>query len=138
MPAGAAWCGQAVSGVRRVFLNLSMGELAMRSFLTIAAVFASAACCAQTGNTVDVGAATELAKANGCYSCHAAAEKVVGPAFSAIAEKYKDDKDAVASLVQSIQYGSKGKWGRIPMPAHASLAPADLKVLAVWVLATPP
>lgn len=110
----------------------------MRNFLIMAAVLASATCSAQTSKTADVGAATELAKASGCYSCHAAAEKVVGPAFSAIAAKYKDDKDAVASLSQSIQYGSKGKWGRIPMPPHASLAAADLKTLATWVLATKP
>ena len=43
----------------------------------------------------DLAAATELAKATGCYSCHAAKEKIVGPAFSSIAEKYAGDKDAV-------------------------------------------
>ena len=109
----------------------------MRSLLTLGAVFVSAGCLAQTGPATDVAAAAELAKANGCYSCHSAAEKIVGPSFKDIAAKYKDDKDAVASLVQSIQYGSKGKWGRIPMPAHASLSGGDLKALAGWVMATP-
>ena len=42
--------------------------------------------------------------------------------------------DAVAGLVQSIQYGSKGKWGRIPMPAHAQLSADELKMLANWVM----
>jgi cytochrome c len=110
----------------------------MRSILTLGAVFISAHCMAQTGPANNLAAAAELAKANGCYSCHAAAEKIVGPAFKDIAAKYKDDKDAVASLAQSIQYGSKGKWGRIPMPAHAALSGGDLKALAGWVMTTQP
>jgi cytochrome c len=110
----------------------------MRSILTLGAALISAHCMAQTAPANNLAGAAELAKANGCYSCHAAAEKIVGPAFRDVAAKYKDDKDAVASLAQSIQYGSKGKWGRIPMPAHAALSGSDLKALAGWVLATQP
>lgn len=89
-------------------------------------------------HAVDEAAAIELAKNNGCLSCHSAKEKIVGPAYSAVAEKYKDDKDAVANLVQSIQYGSKGKWGRVPMPPHPSMSPADIKTLAQWVMTAKP
>ena len=85
---------------------------------------------------LDAAAATELAKANGCFSCHSAKEKVVGPAYSAVADKYKGDKDAVAHLTQSIQMGSQGKWGRIPMPAHPNMSVADIKALAQWILST--
>jgi cytochrome c len=86
----------------------------------------------------DPAAADTLAQSSGCLSCHAKAEKIVGPAFVSIADKYKGDKDAAASLAQSIQNGSRGKWGRVPMPAHPSLSQADLKTLAQWVLATKP
>ena len=111
----------------------------MRSILTLGAAFISAHCMAQSGNVNvnDLAAVAELVKANGCYSCHSAAEKIVGPAFKDIATKYKDDKGAVATLAQSIQYGSKGKWGRIPMPPHSTLSSGDLKAMAGWVLATP-
>ncbi|MDG5975174.1 class I cytochrome c [Hydrogenophaga taeniospiralis CCUG 15921] len=103
------------------------------SLLTAGLLFASGA-----AHAVDEAAAIELAKNNGCLSCHSAKEKIVGPAYSSVAEKYKDDKDAVASLVQSIQNGSKGKWGRIPMPAHPSMTPADIKTLAEWVMTVKP
>lgn len=96
------------------------------------------ACTAGPATADDLAAATELAKASGCYSCHSAKEKVVGPAFSSIAEKYAGDKDAAASLAQSIQNGSKGKWGRVPMPSHSSLSGDELKTLATWVLSTKP
>lgn len=89
-------------------------------------------------HAVDEAAAMELAKNNGCLSCHSAKEKVVGPAFAAVADKYKDDKDAVAALAQSIQYGSKGKWGRIPMPAHPSMSAGDIKAVAQWVMTIKP
>ena len=79
-----------------------------------------------------------LLQANGCLSCHATAEKVVGPAFLSIADKYRNDKDAAASLVQSIQNGSKGKWGRVPMPPHSSISQDDLKALARHVQAMKP
>ncbi len=78
--------------------------------------------------------AKELAQASGCLSCHSLTEKIVGPSYVKVAEKYQADADAVATLAQSIQYGSKGKWGRIPMPAHPSLGAADIKTLAAWVL----
>jgi cytochrome c len=70
-------------------------------------------------------AAAELAKGN---------EKIVGPAYSKIAAKYSDDKDATASLAQSIRNGSSGKWGRIPMPAHGNMSQEDINLLARWVL----
>lgn len=101
--------------------------------LTAAVLFASG-----TAHAIDEAAALELAKNNGCLSCHSSKEKVVGPAFISVAEKYKDDKDAVASLAQSIQNGSKGKWGRIPMPPHPSMNTADIKTLAHWVMGTKP
>jgi cytochrome c len=108
---------------------------ALRTLLVSGAVLTGVAH-AQT--VADNAAALELAKTNGCLSCHAMKEKVVGPAYSAIAEKYKDDKDAVPSLVQSIQRGSKGKWGRVPMPAHDTMSQEDLKILATWVMSSQP
>ena len=105
----------------------------MRTFLILSSSLLLAA---GSAHALDEAAALELAKANGCLSCHSAKEKIVGPAYASVAEKYKDDKDGVANLVQSIQYGSKGKWGRTPMPAHNSMSQADLKTLAVWVMNT--
>ena len=102
-------------------------------FFTTSLLFATGA-----AHAVDEAAAIELAKANGCLSCHSAKEKIVGPAYNAVAEKYRDDKDAVANLVQSIQRGSKGKWGRTPMPSHDTMSQEDLKTLAVWVMSTKP
>lgn len=87
-------------------------------------------------HATEVSDVAALAKENGCYSCHAAHEKVVGPAFVSVAEKYAGQQDAVAEVAMSIQHGSVKKWGRIAMPAHGSLAKEDVQRLAQWVLAT--
>ncbi|MFM2112118.1 MAG: hypothetical protein RLZZ271_778 [Pseudomonadota bacterium] len=94
--------------------------------------------CAGAAQAADNKSPEQIAKDAGCLSCHSISEKVVGPAYSAIAEKYKGQKDAPAQLAQSIKNGSKGHWGRIPMPAHSSLSDAEIKTLVSWVLAQQP
>jgi len=101
-------------------------------------IFATMGGIAAQATAADVAAVVELAKSSGCYSCHANDEKIVGPSFMAIAERYAGDKDAVASIAQAIQNGSRGKWGRAPMPGHSSLSATDLKQLSEWVLAFKP
>jgi cytochrome c len=101
-------------------------------FLTMACM--QAAMAAPTLSAKETAAALELVKSNGCLSCHAMDEKIVGPAYSKVAAKYKDDNDAASSLAQSIRNGSSGKWGRIPMPAHGNMSNEDINLLARWVL----
>jgi cytochrome c len=86
---------------------------------------------AQAADPVNV---PDLAKAHGCFSCHSTTEKVVGPAYAAVAQRYAGQKDAVADLMMSIQNGSSGKWGRVAMPSHTSMPAAEVKRLAEWVL----
>lgn len=117
-------------GLPSIFSSVFFWFLIMRTLLLLSSlVLATGA-----AHAVDEAAAIEIAKNNGCLSCHSAKEKIVGPAYSDVADKYRNDKDAVANLVQSIQYGSKGKWGRIPMPAHPNMSAADIKTLAQWVM----
>lgn len=84
---------------------------------------------------LDVGKAKELASKSGCFSCHDMKNKVVGPSYHDIAQKYKDEKGMVDVLAQKITGGSKGAWGRIAMPAN-NVSREEAKLLAAWVLAT--
>jgi cytochrome c len=96
----------------------------------ILAALALAATCA-----APAAADTALANKNGCTACHAAAQKMIGPAFQEIAKKYQGDKDAIAKLTESIRKGGSGRWGQVPMPAQPQLSEGDAKKLAAWVLA---
>jgi cytochrome c len=106
----------------------------MKNRLIALALLSFGAAHAAELSDAEKASALELAKNSGCLTCHALTEKVVGPAYSNVALKYKDQSDAASSLVASIQYGSKGKWGRIPMPPHPSISQEDLSLLARWVL----
>jgi cytochrome c len=75
-----------------------------------------------------------IATKNACTACHSVDKKVVGPAFQAIAQKYKDDKDGQAKIEESIRKGSTGKWGPIPMPPNATVNDGDVKLLSAWIL----
>jgi cytochrome c len=85
---------------------------------------------------VDAAKAKEIASKNACMGCHAAATKMVGPAYKDVAAKYKGKKPA--ELAASIKAGGAGKWGPVPMPPQAALSDADAKLLAEWVLAGAP
>ncbi|MEJ8855547.1 c-type cytochrome [Variovorax robiniae] len=75
-----------------------------------------------------------LATKYSCLACHAVATKLVGPAYKDVAAKYKDDKDAVATLVKSIRNGGSGRWGDLAMPPQPQVPEADAKKLAEWIL----
>ncbi len=105
-----------------------LASIAMAAGLLLAAASSHAA--------VDAAKAKELATKNTCLGCHAAAAKLVGPAYKDVAAKYKGKKPA--ELAASIKAGGSGKWGAVPMPAQAALSDADAKLLAEWVLAGAP
>ncbi len=75
-----------------------------------------------------------LAKAKNCMACHAAANKVVGPAYKDVAKKYAGDKTAADKLATKIVKGGSGVWGAVPMPANPQVSEAEAKKLAAWVL----
>ena len=87
---------------------------------------------AQAGNVADQ---SDLARASGCFSCHSVTEKVVGPAFQSVAERYAGQPDAASDLVMSVTNGSTRKWSRVAaMPPHPNMAQADIRRLVEWVL----
>ena len=76
----------------------------------------------------------DLAQKNACMSCHAVAKKLVGPSYNDVAKKYAGQKDAAATLAQSIKAGGAGKWGPVPMPPPTALSEAEALILAKWIV----
>jgi cytochrome c len=71
---------------------------------------------------------------HGCGACHQPDRQLVGPSYAAVSERYRSDAAAASKLVESIRNGSSGKWGNIPMPAHAAIGADDLNVLVARFL----
>jgi cytochrome c len=79
-------------------------------------------------------AAAELIKKYACIACHAIDHAVIGPAFQAVAAKYKSQASAAETLAAKVRNGGTGVWGQIPMPPQTQLSDADLKAIVEWVL----
>ena len=75
-----------------------------------------------------------LVTKNKCNTCHALDKKMMGPSWKDVAAKNKGQKDAEANIAKAITGGSKGKYGKIPMPPQAK-AKDDAAALAKWILA---
>jgi cytochrome c551/c552 len=83
----------------------------------------------------------ELARQSGCLECHSVDEKIVGPAYRDVTERYRDvEHDRVrAALIEKVKNGGKGNWTEItrgvPMPPHSPrLTDAEIETLVDWVL----
>lgn len=74
-----------------------------------------------------------LADKSACLNCHDVSKKMVGPAFKAISDKYKDKADTSTYLAEKITKGGTGVWGTIPMPGMPQVPAADVKTLAEWI-----
>jgi cytochrome c len=79
-------------------------------------------------------AGRRLVQTGTCLSCHQVDRKSIGPAFTAVAQKYKSDSGAVAYLVRKIRGGGSGVWGSTMMPPHSQLSEADARRIAAYVL----
>ncbi len=73
-----------------------------------------------------------LARKLNCLTCHAIDNKVVGPGFREVAQKYATRNDAAAYLAQKISSGGSGVWGPVPMPPQTA-SPEEVKTLAQWI-----
>ena len=85
-------------------------------------------------NTVPVG--LQLINDNDCKARHATNEKVAGPSYMDIANKYtKKDKN---QLVSNIIKGSSGIWGETMMSAHPQLNIEEVEQIVQYILSLKP
>jgi len=69
-----------------------------------------------------------------CQACHKINESSIGPAYTEVANRYKDDKNANSYLASKIIKGSVGVWGENAMPPHAALGESDAEKITEWIL----
>lgn len=69
-----------------------------------------------------------------CLSCHNVDEKIVGPSYEAVAEKYEFNDKNVDYLAGKIITGGKGVWGQVPMTPHPDLSKEDAREMAKYIL----
>ena len=75
-----------------------------------------------------------LVSTNDCLGCHKVSEKLTGPAYQDVANKYKNTDANVKMLAAKIISGGSGVWGDVPMTPHPALAEADAEQMVKYIL----
>ena len=95
----------------------------------------------ETTGTAVLGreAGLALAQKSGCLACHAIDDKVVGPPWALVAERYKGNPDVRERLIEKVKQGGKGNWTEItkgiPMPPYSPrVSDDDIEQLVDFVL----
>ncbi len=76
----------------------------------------------------------ELVAGSDCFTCHNVEDKITGPAYKDIANKYAGSDTAVAYLSKKIISGGGGVWGEAVMTPHPAISQADAEAMAKYVL----
>ncbi len=70
-----------------------------------------------------------------CSSCHLLDETSIGPSYQDVAERYEDDTEAPAYLVEKIRNGGSGVWGETAMAAHPDMTQDEVSAIVAYILA---
>ncbi len=78
----------------------------------------------------------DLISKSDCFTCHKLNESSIGPAYAAVADKYKtmDKQAAMDSIVYQIQHGGSGKWGAVAMQAHPLITKEEGDTMAMYIM----
>ena len=76
----------------------------------------------------------QLISKSDCLACHKVDQKLVGPAYTEVAQKYDDTDANLNYLAGKIISGGSGVWGQIPMTPHPAISKDDAKEMARYIL----
>ena len=78
----------------------------------------------------------QLAEKAGCFMCHTTGKNLLGPAWENVSERYRNNPDAEAHLMNKIANGSRGAWVERDMPAYPEslITEANRRALAKFIL----
>jgi cytochrome c len=106
---------------------------ARRGFLKTVVISAAAIAAAAQNSAGQNG--EKLVNGSDCAGCHAMDSQVVGPAWKAIAKRYRGQTGIATKLAARIREGGSGKWGDVAMTPHPDLTDAQARQMVDWILA---
>ena len=83
----------------------------------------------------DYQAGLELIAKSDCLTCHRPTEKLTGPAYQDVANKYASQAPGIIPhLADKIISGGTGVWGQVPMLPHATVSHEDAEKMVKYIL----
>jgi cytochrome c len=68
-----------------------------------------------------------------CIGCHQKEEKLIGPSYQEVADKYENNEANVDLLAGKIINGGKGVWGTIAMTPHPKVTADEAKKMVEYI-----
>jgi len=75
-----------------------------------------------------------LIKKNDCLTCHKVDQKVIGPAYQDVANKYTSSPAVIDTLANKVIKGGSGNWGTVAMSPHPNLSQSDAQEMVKYIL----
>lgn len=69
-----------------------------------------------------------------CLTCHKVDEKLVGPPYRDVANKYENTEANVKLLAEKIVKGGTGVWGQVAMTPHPTVTPENAEKMVKYIL----
>ncbi len=70
-----------------------------------------------------------------CPTCHKIDEKLTGPGYREVAEKYAGaDEATINQLAKKVIEGGSGVWGEVPMTPHPNVSEEEAKDMVAYIL----
>lgn len=93
---------------------------------------ATAPVTASAGDPVAEGKA--LVEGSDCRACHTNDQRLIGPAYKEVAERYQNDPDVVEKLAVKIIEGGSGNWGDMVMAPHPQFSTEDAGKMVQYIM----
>ncbi len=86
-------------------------------------------------DNADYQAGLGLVAKNDCLTCHKVDEKLIGPAYRDVANKYASMSDTIVThLAGKILKGGSGVWGEVAMTAHPTVSEGDAETMVKYIM----
>jgi len=83
----------------------------------------------------DYTAGLELIAKSDCLTCHKVDEKLTGPSYRDVANKYASQAPGIIpQLAEKIMKGGTGVWGQVPMLPHPTVSKEDAEKMVKYIL----
>ncbi len=71
----------------------------------------------------------ELIGKSDCLTCHKVGDKLIGPSYKEVAEKYENTEENITMLAGKIIKGRQGVWGSVPRAAQTAFSEEAAKAM---------
>lgn len=77
----------------------------------------------------------KLMEMSTCPTCHLIEDKIVGPSYQDVAERYAEENDTtITYLAGKVIQGGKGNWGEVPMTPNPQVSQEEAESMVEFIL----